>query len=121
LREGARQAVDARDSFRPDPALLRKALVLAADQPIGRIEAVVVCRGAEPTGFLGRLAVPVVLERAFEELWKGTSPSLEKLWEGLSSRPDHQRAADRYGDTEAPMSIGGLKFSIPALSLEVRM
>jgi hypothetical protein len=120
LREGVKQAVEARDIFRKNHTLLRRVLELADDQAIDRIEAVVVCRGAEQTGFLGRLAVPVVLERAFEELWEQSSRSLTKLWESLSSRPDHARAAGRYKDTAAILTVGGFRFSIPALSLEVK-
>jgi hypothetical protein len=120
LSEGVRQALEATDVFRKDHALLRRVLELKDDQPIDRVEAVVICRGAEQTGFLGRLVVSVVLERAFEELWGQSSLSLAKLWEKLSSRPDHAGAAGRYGDTAAPLTVGGLKFSFPALSLEVR-
>ena len=90
-------------------------------QPIDRVEAVVICRGAEQTGFLEKQAVPLVLERAFEELCKQSSHSLAMLWGKLSYRPDHKRAADRYGDTTATLTVGGLEFSFPALSLEVRL
>jgi hypothetical protein len=121
LSEGVRQAVGARDIFRNDQAHLRRVLGLADDQNIFRIEAVVVCRGAEQTGFLGKLAVPLVLERAFEELWEQSSCSFTKLWESLASRPDHARAARRYKDTAAPLTVGGFKFSIPVLSLEVKL
>jgi hypothetical protein len=120
LSEGAKQAVEARDAFRKDKALLRRVLELTDDQLIHRVEAVVVCRGAEQTGFLGKLAVPLVLERAFEGLWEQSSHSLAKLWEKLSSRPDHARSASRYEDASAPLTVGGLTFCIPALSLEVR-
>jgi hypothetical protein len=120
LSEGVRQALEARDVFRKDQALLRRVLGLADDQPINGVEAVVICRGAEQTGFLGKPAVPVVLERAFEELWEQSARSLAKLWEKLSSRPDHARAAGRYEDTAASLTVGGLKFSFPALSLEAR-
>ena len=64
LREGVRQAIEARDVFRGDHALLRNLLELDKNHSIGQIEAVVICRGAEQTGFLGMPAVPVVLERA---------------------------------------------------------
>jgi hypothetical protein len=121
LREGVRQAVTARDVFRGDHTLLRRVLELVADQPINKVEAVVICRGAEQTGFLGEQPVPLALERALEELWKESSLSLAKLWEKLSSRPDHERAADRYGDTAATLSFGELEFSFPALSLEVQV
>jgi hypothetical protein len=120
LSEGARQAVEARDVFRNDHGLVRRALGLGDFQKIDRVEAVVICRGAEQTGFLGPLAVPLVLERTFEELWGRSSLSFFNLWENLVSRPDHARAADRYEDTYATVRIGGLSFSIPALSLEVR-
>ena len=66
LSEGARQAVEARDVFRKDQTLLRRVLELADDQTIDRIEAVVVSRGAEQTGFLyGRYGrSPSVHERS---------------------------------------------------------
>jgi hypothetical protein len=121
LREGVRQAIAARDVFRGDHALLRRVLELAADQPINKVEAVVICRGAEQTGFLGKQAVPLALERAFQELWKESSHSIATLWENLTSRPDHERAADRYGDTAATLAVGGLEFAFPALSLELRV
>jgi hypothetical protein len=121
LSEGVTQAVEARDVFRKNQTLLRRALELADDQTIDRIEAVVVCRGAEQTGFLGKRAVPLVLERAFEELWEQSSRSFTKLWESLASRPDHARAASRYKDTAALLTVGGFRFSIPALSLEVKL
>jgi hypothetical protein len=121
LSAGARQAVEARDVFRQNHALVRRMLELTDDQSIDRVEAVVICRGAEQTGFLGKLAVPLALERAFEELWEQSSLSLAKLWEKLSFRPDHERTAGRYDDTAAPLTVGGLEFSLPALSLEVRL
>jgi len=121
LREGVTQAVEARDVFRKNQTLLRRALELADDQTIDRIEALVVCRGAEQTGFLGKQAVPLVLERAFEELWEQSSRSFTKLWEILASRPDHAHAASRYEDTAALLTVGGLRFSIPTLSLEVKL
>lgn len=62
LQEGVRQAVAARDVFCGDHTLLRRALELAADQPINRVEAVVICRGAEQTGFLGEQPVPLALD-----------------------------------------------------------
>lgn len=121
LSEGVTQAVEARDVFRKNQTLLRRALELADDQTIDRIEALVVCRGAEQTGFLGKQAVPLVLERAFEELWEQSSCSFTKLWESLASRPDHAHAASRYKDGAALLTVGGLRFSIPALSLEVKL
>jgi len=87
VSEGARQAVEARDAFRKDQALLRRKLELADDQTIDRIEAVVICRGAEQTGFLGSLAVPVVSERAFEGMWEQSSRSLTKLRRDLHPVP----------------------------------
>lgn len=121
LSVGVKQAVEARDVFRKDQALLRRALELPDDQTIDRVEAVVLCRGAEPTAFLGRPVVPVVLERAFEELWESSSHTLAKLWDSLSSRPDHAQAASRYKDTTALLTLGRLRFSIPVLSLEVKL
>jgi hypothetical protein len=121
LRKGTIQAVQSRDAFRNDHALVRRVLNLPNAQLIDRVEAVVICRGAEPTGFLEKLAVPIALELAFEELWQQASNSLSKLWEKLSSRPDHVEAASRYEDTVATIAIGGLRFSVPVFSLVVRL
>jgi hypothetical protein len=121
LRKGAIQAVQSRDVFRNDHAMVRRALSLPNDQLVDRVEAVVICRGAEPTGFLEKLAVPITLELAFEELWQQASKSLSKLWETLSTRPDHIEAASRYEDTAATITIGNLRFSVPAFSLVVKL
>jgi hypothetical protein len=121
LRKGAIQAVQSRDAFRNDHATVRRALSLPNDQLVDRVEAVVICRGAEPTGFLEKLAVPIALELAFEELWQQASKSLSKLWENLSTRPDHVEAASRYEDTAATITIGSLRFSVPAFSLVVKL
>jgi hypothetical protein len=121
LRKGATQAVQSRDVFRNNHAMVRRVLSLPSDQPIGRVEAVVICRGAEPTGFLEKLAVPIALELAFEELWRQASKSLSKLWEKLSSRPDHVEAASRYEDTLATIAIGRLRFLVPVFSLVVKL
>lgn len=43
--------------------------------------------------------------------------SLAMLW----ARPDHERAADHYGDTAATLTVGGLEFSFLALSVEARL
>jgi hypothetical protein len=120
LRKGAVQAVQSRDVFRNDHALVRRELGLPDDQKIDRVEAVVVCRGAEPTGFLGKQAVPIAVERSFEDLWKQSSGSLSELWNKLSTRPDHVEAASRYGDTALSITLGGLRFSLPMLSVEIK-
>jgi hypothetical protein len=121
LRKGATQAVQSRDVFRKDHALVRRELGLPGDQLIERIEAVVICRGAEPTGFLEKLPVPIALERAFEELWKQSSNSLTQLWDKLSSRPDHMKAAARYEDTPVTIMVGGFDFTFPGFLLGLNL
>ena len=81
----------------------------------------VVCRGAEPTGFLEKLPVPIALERAFEELWKQSSNSLTQLWDKLSSRPDHIKAAERYEDAPVTIMVGGFRFTFPGFLLGVNL
>jgi hypothetical protein len=121
LRKGATQAVQSRDVFRKDHALVRRELELPDDHLIDRVEAVVICRGAEPTGFLEKLPVPIALERAFEELWKQSSNSLTELWDKLSARPDHIKAAERYEDTPVTITVGGLRFTFPGFLLDMEL
>jgi hypothetical protein len=121
LRKGVTQAIQSRDVFRKDHALVRRELGLSGDQLIDKVEAVVICRGAEPTGFLEKLTIPIALEHAFEELWQQSSNSLTKLWGKLSTRPDHIKAAARYEDTPVTIMIGGLRFTFPGFSLGIRL
>jgi hypothetical protein len=117
LRKGATQAVQSRDVFRKDHALVIRELGLPDNQLIDRVEAMVISRGAEPTGFLEKLDVPIALERAFEALWKVSSNSLTQLWDKLSSRPDHTKAAARYEDTPVTIMVGGFRFTFPGFLL----
>jgi hypothetical protein len=121
LRKGATQAIQSRDVFRRDHVIVRQELGLSADQLIDRVEAVVICRGAEPTGFLEKFAVPIALEKSFEELWQQSSSSLLKLWDKLSSRPDHIKAAARYKDTPVTIMVGELRFTFPGFSLGMKL
>lgn len=121
LRTGVTQAVQSRDVFRSNHALVRQELGLRDDQLIDKVEAMVICRGAEPTGFLEKLAVPIALERAFEALWQQSSSSLPKLWDKLSSRPDHIKAAERYEDAPVTIMVGGLRFTFPGFLLSMKL
>lgn len=121
LRKGASQATRSRDAFRKDPTLLRRELGLSQEQPISGVEAVVICRGAEPTAFLGKLGIPIALERAFEDLWQESGRSMKELWEKLSSRPDHKKAAERYKDTPFTITVGGMDFTFPGFSLGISL
>jgi hypothetical protein len=118
LKEGASQALKARDAFRLNPDGLRAPLLLVNADNIGEIEAIVVCRGAESTGFLEKQPVPIILETAFEDLWT-ENDSLPKLWEKLNARPDHTEAASRYNDTFAVAKLAGYEFRVPTLGKEI--
>src|SRR6267143_657237 len=61
LSDGVHQATSARDYFRRDLPFLRRVLGVAPDQAIAGVEAAVVCRGSEGTGFLGTdTTVPIL-------------------------------------------------------------
>jgi len=91
LSSGVSQAVKSRDYLRSDHSFLQDKLGLSARDRIGGIDAVVVYRGLEGTGFLGPSTVTIVTEVAFREL-VSRSDSLETLWRLLNLRPDQQEA-----------------------------
>jgi hypothetical protein len=114
LAAGVAQAIKARDAFRVQPELVRRALGLSADERIERIEAVTVCRGFEHTGFVGSTAVPVISEVSFTTLYNQTR-EFGPFWEALNSRPDQQRAKERVTDFKWPLRLAGFEFVMPGL------
>jgi hypothetical protein len=110
----------ARDAFRANPEALRQALRLSSSDEISEVQAVVISRESEATGFLGPTAVPVVFELAFESLWE-ESVSLVDMWEKLNTRPDHREAASQFRDTEAVIELAGYRFVVPVLAMEVKV
>jgi hypothetical protein len=44
-----------------------------------------------------------------------------KLWDKLSSRPDHIKAAARYEDTPVTIMVGELRFTFPGFSLGMKL
>src|SRR5438045_9669948 len=92
LSKGIRQGVLARDYWRAEPGHLRKALSLPGDAPLTNVEACVVCRGADATGFLAAPAIPVITETAFVSLLD-RGRSLPSFWTMLNARPDLPDAA----------------------------
>jgi hypothetical protein len=120
LKAGASQAVKARDALRLDQDHVRHALRLASSDPIETIEATVICRGLENSGFLEAQEVPIVMERAFEQLWN-ESDSLEHLWEHLNVRPDREKAADQFQEASMSIKLAGYEFHAPALQIRVKI
>jgi hypothetical protein len=118
LAEGITQATSARDYLRGDSPFLRHALDLAIDQETAGVEAAVVCRGSEGTGFLGTdTAVPILSEVAFEALVK-QSQALPNLWDLLTRRPDHQKAETASSEGRAKIRLSGYEFVLPALGVK---
>jgi hypothetical protein len=115
LQEGVGQAQGSRDAFRENPELIRTALDLSTADLVGEIEAVVVCRGSEPTGFLGNSHMPIITELAFRRLWSETY-SLPSLWSLIVTRPDQGEAAESFDDGEMSFSLFGYTFVMPAIS-----
>lgn len=120
LSEGVTQALKARDAFRQDHGLVRKALGLVPSDAVSNIEGVVISRESESTGFLGQSAIPIVLESAFVDLWAATN-SLAQLWKNLNERPDHAMAATQFDDTYLRIDIEGFSFLAPFLIKEVKL
>lgn len=65
LVRGVAQARQSRDYWTQKPADLRARMGLPPDWPLSPIQAVVVSRGAEPTGFVGHASPPIITEKAF--------------------------------------------------------
>ena len=118
LAEGVNQATGARDYLVHHLPFLRGALGLAADQEIAAVEAAVVCRGSEGTGFLGTdTAVPILSEVSFNALVK-QSQGLPNLWDLLTRRPDHQKAESASSEGRARIRLSGYEFVLPALGVK---
>ncbi len=115
LSKGVRQAVLARDYWRADVDHLRKTLALSADEPLTIVEACVISRGSDPTGFLARPEVPVLTENAFLSLL-AREPSLPGLWKLLNARPDLAEASRRFRDVKYSVSLVGIEFVMPGLA-----
>jgi hypothetical protein len=70
LQKGITQGITARDYFRSNQKFVREALKLSVAAPINRVECATVCRGLEGSSFMEPSNVPVVMEHAFEALFK---------------------------------------------------
>jgi len=115
LSKGIRQAVQARDYWKGDLNHLRRTLALSADEPLTTIEACVISRGADPTGFLARPEVPVLTENAYLALLS-QERSLPGLWRLVNARPDLREASRRFHDVKYSVSLVGIEFVIPGLA-----
>ena len=114
LRKGITQGITARDYLRSNHDYIREVLKLSAFAPITRVECVTVCRGLEGSSFVEPSDVPVVMERAFEALFK-QSRGLTALWNLLQTRPDKVLAAEQAVDGRMIVQLGDYEFVIPAL------
>jgi hypothetical protein len=114
LADGVRQSVKARDAFRSNPGSLCSALGLSSLDEIHQIEAVTICRGAEPTEFARNTAVPVITELSFRALLP-EAKDLRALWVALNTRPDRQRAKRGVKDSVWKLELAGYEFVFPAL------
>jgi hypothetical protein len=108
------QAVESRDWLRANQDFLRRALRLAPSDPIAQVEALVVCRGGEPTAFLQQASTPVITQIAFEKLWQKAN-NLNQLWSLLQTRPDHKEAADQFQDANRVITLGNYQIVVPVL------
>jgi hypothetical protein len=120
LRKGASQAIASRDALRGNHHLVRNALGLTPAEPMNTVEAVVIVRGSEASGFLGNLGVPVIMEYAFERL-NAQAQSLPQLWALLKERPDHARASRELDDTMGTLVVGGVRFAMPTFGKEIEV
>jgi hypothetical protein len=116
LSRGIKQGVQVRDYWRAEPRHLRNALSLSTSDPITNIEACVVVRGGDATGFLSAPAVPVITESAFMSLLS-RGGSLPSLWKLLNERPDLAEAAGQTRDISYTVPLAGYEFVLPGLAI----
>jgi hypothetical protein len=114
LRKGITQGVAARDYLRLNHNYIRDILKLSVAAPVSRVECVTVCRGLEGSSFMEPSDVPVVMEQAFEALFR-QSRGLDALWNLLHERPDKVLAAEQAVDGKMVVRLGGYEFVMPAL------
>jgi hypothetical protein len=116
LEAGVNQAIAARGHFRKDLTLVWAALRIK-NSPIAQIEAVVICRGAEPAGFFEPdHTVPIVSEERFRDI-RTSHESLRDLWASLIRRPDQERAAARARDVTTGFELAGWEFRFPGIQI----
>jgi len=114
LSKGMSQAVQSRDWLRSNQDFLRRALRLGSSDPITQVEALVVCRGGEPTAFLQQTSTPVITQIAFEKLWQKAN-NLNQLWNLLQTRPDHTEAASQFRDANHVITLCDYEIVVPVL------
>ena len=112
---GSDRALRARDYWRANLDHLRKTLSLSPEARPTTVEACVICRGSEPTGFVTRPPVPVLSENSFVSLLN-RDRSLPKLWKLLNDRPDLAAAAKQFQDVKYTLLLAGYEFVIPGLA-----
>ena len=116
LNKGVRQAVSARDYWRAAPNELRRSLSLTDEAAITQIEACVISRGSEPTGFVKPPAVPVASEKALVALFD-QERTLTSLWKLLTTRPDQIESAKQTREIRFTVDLAGYEFVIPGLAM----
>ena len=114
LQKGITQGIEARDYLRLNQNYIREVLKLSVAAPVSRVECVTVCRGLEGSSFMEPSDVPVVMEQAFEALFK-QSGGLDALWSLLQTRPDKVLAAEQAVDGKMVVQLGEYEFVMPAL------
>jgi hypothetical protein len=116
LLRGVTQGRQARDYWIGNPDDLRGRMGLKRDSPISQVQAVVVSRGAEPTGFVGHTSPPIITEKAFRLLLTN-QPELQAFWAVLNQRPDHAESKRRVVNTTNTVELAGYSFVYPALGI----
>ena len=80
---------------------------------ITQIEACVISRGSEPTGFVKPPAVPVASEKALVALFN-QERTLTSLWKLLTTRPDQIESAKQLGKFDSPLTWRVISSLFPA-------
>jgi len=115
LRKGIRQGEVCKQHL--SDAGYRKAI--GFEKSVSRVEAIVVCRGLEPTGFVKEVAVPVVTEDWFLRTLSAVS-SLEQVYGLAVQRPDRKQVASEWSEAPRLFHIAGYTLVVPGLRCPIK-
>jgi hypothetical protein len=111
ISRGIRQGQIARDFLRVEENRLR----LSIRESVRAVEAMVVVRGLEPTGFLRETDIPVITEDWFiRQLGEGHA--LAEIFEQAHTRPDRVAVVNNWTADETEVKLAGYTLVLPSIS-----
>jgi hypothetical protein len=117
LRRAAQQGQIAKD-YLNDPEITKRFRTEFGISGELRIEALVISKGSESTGFLGETEIPIVTEEWFLRNLSHTR-ALGTLWDLAKNRPDRVQLARTWTTASITAKLVGYEFRIPGFGEEM--